>query len=245
MKVQINQSISVDCVVFGFGDNTLKVMLFDHHVIIKEKQQLKLPGTMIQNDESVPEAAARVMDSMMGLKNVYLKEVGIFSNPDRLSKEEIDWVNNYYGISAQRVVTVGYYALVKLNSHIIKKTTALGAVWKDIDEISNLAMDHKLVLSDALNSLYREFIHSHIAFELLPKKFTLYQLQNLYSTILGVSLDKRNFRKKILSSGYIVATEEKEKGVAHKPALFYTFNKSAYNKLTGKNTKHCLVNSWI
>ena len=245
MDIQLNQSLSVDCVVFGYSGSSLKVMLMDHHIASRDKKLLKLPGAMIQNNETLPQTANRVLLEMVGLSNLYLQRVDIFSDPQRLTQEEIAWVNNFYGVNARRVVTVGYYTLVKLDSSIVKNTTAKGAQWVDVEKVNILAMDHKKLLTEALGILYREILQSPIAFELLPKKFTITELQNLYSVMLGVEIDKRNFRKKITAAEFIIATDEKEKGVAHKPAQYYRFSKSAYDRAIGRKNKLNFINNWM
>lgn len=168
----------------------------------------------------------------------------IFSDPNRVSGEELEWINRYHGIRTERVVTVGYYALVKLDTRTVAYTTAKGAQWVDVDSIQRLAMDHKQILSAALAVLCREMLQSPVAFELLPRKFTIRALQNLYSAVLGIEIDNRNFRKKILASGFLTPTAEREQGVAHKPAQYYTFNKNAYKKALKAKLKLGFINNW-
>ena len=189
----------------------------------------ELPKTL------VGKVAYRVLEEATGLKNVYLKQMDIFSDPKRVAGEELEWINRYHGIQTDRVVTVGYYALVKLDSRTIAYTTAKGAQWVDVDSIQRLAMDHKAILSAALTVLCRE---------MLPRKFTIRALQNLYSAVLGIEIDNRNFRKKILASGFLTPTAEKEQGVAHKPAQYYTFNKNAYKKALKDKLKLGFINNW-
>lgn len=246
MTAQMNLSLSVDCVVFGFNGKTLKVLLIERRYYKPDTHldPLKLPGSMILENETLPEAAYRVLAEATGLRNVYLKQMEIFSDPQRVSSEELEWINRYHGIRIERVVTVGYYALVKLDSRTVAYTTAKGAQWVDVDSIQRLAMEHKLILSAALRHLCREMLQSPVAFELLPRKFTIRMLQNLYSAVLGIEIDNRNFRKKILSSGFLTPTSEKEQGVAHKPAQYYTFNKNAYKKAVKEKLKLGFINNW-
>ena len=129
-----------------------------------------------------------------------------------------------------RVVTVGYYALVKLNEALIASAAAEHAQWVGVERVTRLAMDHKQIMARALETLGRQLMVEPIAFELLPRKFTLRQLQVLYEAILGIEIDNRNFRKKVLSSGYLRETGEREKHVAHKPAMFYSFDKGRFQK---------------
>lgn len=246
MSVQTNQSLSVDCAVFGFDGTSLKVLLIERQYCKPGSRldPLKLPGAMILENETLPEAAYRVLEEATGLKNVYLKQMEIFSDPKRVSGEELEWINLYHGIHSERVVTVGYYALVKLDSRMMAYTRAKGAQWVDVDSIQHLAMDHKQILTSALSVLCREMLQSPVAFELLPRKFTIRALQNLYSAVLGIEIDNRNFRKKILSSGFLTPTDEKERGVAHKPARYYVFNRSAYRKAVRDKLKLGFINNW-
>ena len=121
MSIQTNQSLSVDCAVFGFNGTTLKVLLIERRYYKPDTHldPLKLPGAMILENETLPEAAYRVLEEATGLKNVYLKQMEIFSDPNRVSGEELEWINRYHGIHSERVVTVGYYALVKLDSRMV------------------------------------------------------------------------------------------------------------------------------
>ncbi len=240
MIVQTNHSLSVDCVVFGFNGQSLKVLLVERRYrasVPGRPKEFKLPGSMILEAETLPDAANRVLAETTGLRNVYLKQTTIFSDPCRVADEELQWINEYHGIASNRVVTIGYYALVKLDSQIIEHTTAQGAHWEAVENVKHLAMDHKQILVDTLSILCEQITSSPIAFELLPRKFTIRQLQTLYSAILGVEIDNRNFRKKILGSGYLIPTGERERGVSHKPAEYYIFNKAAYKKLKSNKFK--------
>lgn len=231
MPVQTNQSLSVDCAVFGFDGETLKALLIERPVD-HTLDRLKLPGSMILENETLPEAAYRVLEEATGLRkrDIYLKQMEIFSDPDRVSGDELEWIRRKHRIQTDRVVTVGYYALLKLESSIIAYTSTKGAQWVEVEAIQRLAMDHKQILSTALGHLCREMQQSPIAFELLPRRFTIRALQRLFEATLGIEIDNRNFRKKMLSSGFLLPTGDKEQGVAHKPAAFYTFDRSAYRR---------------
>lgn len=246
MSIQMNQSLSVDCAVFGFDGRSLKVLLIERRYYAPDPQldKLKLPGAMILENETLPEAACRVLKEATGLHDVYLKQMEIFSDPARVSGEELKWICRHHGIHTERVVTVGYYALVKLDARMLTYTTAKGARWVEVDRIQRLAMDHKQILSSALSVLCREMLQSPVAFELLPRKFTIRELQTLYSAVLGIEIDNRNFRKKILSSGLLTPTDEREQGVRHKPAQYYTFNKGAYKKALKEKRGLGFINNW-
>ena len=238
MSIQMNQSLSVDCAVFGFNGKSLKVLLIERRYYAPDTRldKLKLPGAMILDNETLPQAAYRVLEEATGLRDVYLKQMDIFSDPNRVSGEELEWINRYHGIRTERVV--------KLDTRTVAYTTAKGAQWVDVDSIQRLAMDHKQILSAALAVLCREMLQSPVAFELLPRKFTIRALQNLYSAVLGIEIDNRNFRKKILASGFLTPTAEREQGVAHKPAQYYTFNKNAYKKALKAKLKLGFINNW-
>jgi len=244
-----NSSISVDCVVFGFDGTSLRVLLVKRkyketdesgQVVIKE--DYKLPGSPIYNDEELSASAYRILEEMTNLKQVYLKQLQVFSDPNRIDDDDIGWLNETYGFETKRIITIGYYSLVKLNPKIIAHTHLRKAEWHDVQAVKRLALDHKDILRVALKTLNKQLVNEPIAFELLPKKFTIRQLQTLYEAILGIEIDNRNFRKKILGSGYLELTEEKEKHVAHKPAQYYVFNRHAYEKEVRKKSKLNFIN---
>lgn len=233
MTVETNHSLSVDCVVFGYDAEGLKILLVEQlyePVGARGAQRLKLPGSMISENETVSDAAQRVLYEKTGLERVYLKQTEIFSDPRRVSGDELEWINRYHNISSNRVVTVGYYALVQISKKIKRYTTSKGARWVEYDSVPQLVMDHNFILRQAYKRLRSDFERSAIAFELLPRKFTIRELQNLYSAVMGVVVDSRNFRKKILSTNMIKPTGERESGVAHKPAEYFTFNTSEFRK---------------
>ncbi len=246
MTIETSSAISVDCAVFGFDGKSLKVLLIKRRYPIDDlsADDLKLPGAMILENETLPEAAERVLEESTGLSNIYLKQTSIFSAPDRVNEKEMEWICKFHGINTRRVVTVGYYALVKLNQGIVNYTQRKGARWVEVDSIRSLIMDHMEILADALSNLQKEITHTPVAFELLPKKFTIFQLQSLFEAISGVKIDNRNFRKKILTSGLIAPSGEYEKNVSHKPAQFYTFNKSVYHKAMKDKFKLNFINNW-
>jgi len=247
MTSTINPSISVDCVVFGFDDTELKVLLVD---IIKEgesidsllvKREKKLPGSLIQEKEDLSSAAQRILSEMTGLNDIFLRQLYVFSDPDRISKpEDLLWIENTYGVKVHRIVTVAYFALVKINKSVLKHTVEGVSRWHSVLNIKHLAFDHKLILLKALEVLSQQLLNEPIAFELLPKRFTIRQLQNLYEAILGLEIDNRNFRKKVLNFPCIKPLEEKEKCVAHKPARLYKFDKLMYEKDIKQKMKYNL-----
>ena len=242
-----NPSISVDCVVFGFDKSELKVLLVD---FLKDtegadsslnKHEKKLPGSLLQENEDLSNAAQRTLSEMTGLNDIFLRQLYVFSNPLRISKpEDLNWLEKTYGVKVSRIVTVAYFALVKINKSVLQRTIEGVARWHNVLNIKQLAFDHKLILMKALEVLSQQLLNEPIAFELLPKRFTIRQLQNLYEAILGIEIDNRNFRKKVLVFPCIKVLEEKEKGVAHKPARLYRFDKLMYEKDIKQKMKYNL-----
>jgi hypothetical protein len=226
METNLNPHISVDCVVFGFDHSTLKVLLVEQSPDDNGKNKLKLPGDLIKNDEDLDHAALRVLNELTGLNQVFLKQFKVFDSPDRIhNPKDIKWLEKSKNMSIDRVITIAYYALVSLDTF---DQISQHAHWKSLDDTGILAFDHKMILDAALETVQEQIKSEPLAFELLPEKFTLRNLQNVYEVIYNTQLDNRNFRKKIKSLGYIKPLKEKEKGVAHKPAQFYTFDRAKY-----------------
>ena len=234
MDSSFNPSVSVDCVIFGFDGTALKILLIEVERNTEREDtappDYKLPGSLIRQDEDLRSAAYRVLEEMTGIRDIFLKQLHVFSEPRRVEGEYLRWLREYYRVETDRVITVAYYSLLKLSKGIELHTRRKRAVWADVQHVRHLGLDHKKILVEALSTLSRELTHSPVAFELLPRKFTIRQLQSLYEGILGIEIDNRNFRKKIFASGYLTPTAEYETNVAHKPARYYTFNKTAYEK---------------
>ncbi|MBK6965936.1 MAG: NUDIX hydrolase [Bacteroidales bacterium] len=235
----LNYHVSVDCVVFGFDFGKLNVLLlkrnFDYNGV--EYNDLKLPGDLVRKDEDLDTAASRVLKELTGLENIYLKQFAAIGTPNRLNRldRDMEWLRSI-GHPEEVVVTVAYYSLINIDEDKIDKFCLQpNTHWHPVAEISELAFDHKIILDDALTTLRSELRSNPIGFELLPSKFTLSQLQKLYEVILGLGLDKRNFRKKVSNMPYVVPINEKEKGVSHKPARYFIFSKKVYEK-TRKNS---------
>lgn len=247
MNSMINPSISVDCVVFGFDGSELKVLLIEFGRKTKDadlseiKLDKKLPGSLIQEKEDLSEAAQRTLAELTGLRNIFLRQLYVFSDPNRISKpEDLEWIKNAYEVPVSRIVTVAYFALVKIDKSVLQHTVEGVARWHGVQSIKQLAFDHKLILLKGLEVLSQQLLNEPIAFELLPKRFTIRQLQNLYEAILGIDIDNRNFRKKVLNVPCIKLLDEKEKGVAHKPARLYRFDKAMYERDIKKKMKYNL-----
>ena len=246
-KFRTNHSISVDCVLFGFDGKKLNVLLTQRERIVNDETRIekKLPGRMIFDNESLEISAQKVVEEFTAIIKADMKQLHIFSNPQRVSGEELEWINAYHGINTDRVVTVAYYGLVILTPQIINATNIRGGFWSELDSIRHLIMDHTEILAKAVEVLCRDMANSPAAFDLLPHKFTVRQLQDLYSAVLGVEIDNRNFRKKILTSGLLTPTGEKEAQVAHKPAQYYIFNRTAYIREMRQRSKLGFISNWI
>lgn len=210
-------ALTVDCVVFGYDGGELKVLLIERG-LEPFKGRWALPGGFVRVDETVDQAARRELEEEAGLKHVFLEQLYTFGALDRDPRE--------------RVVSVAYYALVKLSEHAAKAATdAANAQWVTVSEAPKLAFDHNQILAMALARLKGKVGYEPIGFELLPPAFTLSQLQQLYEAVAGTKLDKRNFRKKVLGFGLLVPLKEKQLLVRHRPAQLYRFDKEKYEKL--------------
>ena len=230
----INPHISVDCVIFGFSTSQLKVLLIEREYMDhagKTQKDYKLPGDFIAVNEDLDLAATRTLEELTGLKNIYLEQFAFFGKSDRISRtEDIEWLNSTTGHDIHRVVTAAYYSLINITESSSESAIKNNAAWIDIQHIPNLAFDHDAIISNGLAHLQLTLRNEPIGFELLPEKFTIRELQTLYEVILGCTLDNRNFRKKILKSKYMVQLEDKQSGVAHKPAYYYRFDRNIYEK---------------
>jgi len=210
-------ALTVDCVVFGLDDEDLKVLLIQRG-LEPFAGKWALPGGFVHMDESLEEAARRELAEEAGVSNVFLEQLYSFGDVERDPRG--------------RVVTVAYYALVKLGDHAVKAATdARNAAWFAVDDVPSLAFDHDRILETAFARLQGKVRYQPIGFELLPPKFTLTQLQKMYQKVLDRPLDKRNFRKKILSMGILQGLDEVETDVAHRAAQLYRFDKRRYDAL--------------
>ena len=209
-------ALAVDCVVFGLDQSDLKVLLIQRK--LEPAHLWALPGGFVHVDETLDDAARRELREEAGVTDAFLEQLYTFGELDRDPRE--------------RVVTVAYYALVKLGDHKIRAATdAEGVAWFGLDDLPRLAFDHRRIIDVAHERLRGKVRYAPIGFELLPPRFTLTQLQRLYELVLGTDLDKRNFRKKILSMDLLVETDEVETGVRHRAARLYRFDRKKYDKL--------------
>ncbi len=210
-------AMSIDPVVFGFDDTDLKILLIERG---EEpcKGKWALPGDLVNPEEDIDHAANRILEELTGVKDVYLNQVGAFGNPDRHP--------------LGRVVTIAYYALVDISSiELIPSSRTSTAKWWKVTELPELGFDHAEIISASMDKLQKDAKIKPIGFELLPKKFTLAQFQELYEAIYQTSLDPSNFRKKIKTFNILTDLEESETNVSHRPAKLYSFDENRYTQL--------------
>jgi 8-oxo-dGTP diphosphatase len=210
-------ALAVDAVVFGLDDEDLKALLIRRD-LDPFRGRWALPGGFVRVEESLEAAVRRELREETGVTQLFLEQLYTFGDVERDPRD--------------RVVTVAYYALVKLSDHrITAATDARDAAWFAVSEARGLAFDHDRILAAALERLKGKVRYQPIGFELLPPEFTLSQLQRLYETVLEKPLDKRNFRKKILGMDFLVALDEVQKDVAHRAARLYRFDRKKYQQL--------------
>jgi len=213
-------ALTTDCIIFGFDEFELKVLLIERG-IEPYKGQWAFPGGFVLMDETTEEGAKRELFEETGLKNVFIEQLFTFSDVDRDPRG--------------RTVSVAYFALVNLKDHIaVAGDDAAKAKWFSVKEVPSLAFDHEKIFMMAMSRLKGKIRYQPVGFELLPKKFTLSDLQHLYELILEIKLDKRNFRKKILKMDLLIELDEKQENVAHKAAKFHKFNRTKYQELSNK-----------
>ena len=211
-------ALTVDVVVFALDADDLQVMLIQRG-LPPFAGRWALPGGFVRGEETLDAAAQRELQEESGLKGIFLEQLYTFGDVRRDPRE--------------RVVTVAYYALVNLAGHDVRASTdARQAAWFPVGEVPDLAFDHRRIIDAALERLRGKLRYQPIGFELLPEQFTLRQLQHLYEIVLGRPLDKRNFRKKVLSMGILKDTREIETDVAHRAARLYRFDERAYERMT-------------
>jgi 8-oxo-dGTP diphosphatase len=207
--------LAVDCIIFGFDDDKLRLLLvkrpFEPH-----RGSWSLMGGFVGKDENLDDAAERILESLTGLKDIYLEQLYCYGEPDR--------------DPGGRVVSVAYYALIRTDVPEADIGNRYPAQWFSIDSIPPLVFDHPLMVEKAMRRLRRKSLTQPLGFELLPEKFTLTQLQKLYEAIHQRKLDKRNFRKRVFSMDVLTKLNEKDKLNSKRGAWFYRFDKNKYDK---------------
>lgn len=210
-------SLAVDLVVFGYSERQLSVLLIKRG-IEPFKGKWALPGGFVRENESLEDTARRELREETGVQNLYVEQLYTFGEANRDPRG--------------RVVSVAYLALVKPDDfHLVASTDASAARWVSLEKLPALAFDHERIIETGRMRLRNKIRYEPIGFELLPKSFTLSQLQEIYETVLETELDKRNFRKKILSYGFLKETDKKLENVPFRQPALYQFDVNRYRKL--------------
>ncbi|PKP11222.1 MAG: NUDIX hydrolase [Bacteroidetes bacterium HGW-Bacteroidetes-3] len=231
----IHPGLSVDCVLFGFDNNELKILLLK----LKSIEKWALPGGFVEKDKDVSEGTNSVLKERIGLENIFLKQFYLFGNVSRNENSHTKLLIEHKIISEdlrewfqQRFVTVGYYALVEYSK--VKETTvdfiSESCEWHSINELPEMILDHKKIILKAHQTLKKELNSEPIGLNLLPKQFTMPELQALYETVLEKKLDRRNFSRKMLNYRILIATNQRRAGVRHKAPKLYEFDEIKYNQ---------------
>ncbi|MCW3806379.1 NUDIX domain-containing protein [Marinilabiliaceae bacterium D04] len=201
--------ISVDCTILGYEDGKMKVLLIKRDKF-PEPEKWSLPGAYISEIETIENSAKRVLNELTGIQNIFLTQVGIFDEPNRYPDH--------------RVISVLYCALIKPEQfELIAGSHAKQVSWHNLDEIKTLPFDHNKMIEHSLNWLKEEIWRKPILNSLLPDKFPLNQMKDLYQLILQAEIDNRNFRKKVISQELVERLDEKTKGGQQRPAFLYKF----------------------
>jgi 8-oxo-dGTP diphosphatase len=211
--------VAVDCIIFGFDQGDLKLLVVNRN-FEPHKGHWSLMGGFVEPSETLDESAKRVLLQLTGLSNIYMEQLRVFSAVDREPNE--------------RVLSVAYYALIRGSDYNKIKNRPYSAQWFSIADLPNLIFDHNQMVQEALEKLKRKTRNQPIGFELLPHKFTLPQLQQLYEAIFQKVIDKRNFRKKLLATGLINRDMHASVSVGRKGTHVYSFDKNKYLELAAK-----------
>ena len=239
---EILQGIAVDCVILGFHQKTLKILLNK----FVNYERWMLPGGFIFKDENIDDAAHRILRIRTGLNNMYLRQFYVFGQHQRVDPEESmlslltneispEQAKNHWIF--QRFISAGYYALVDYTKVEITNSSLDETKWFNIEDVpEKLFGDHKLVLEVGLNAI-REHLNSiPIDYELLPEKFTMSELRSIYETLLEKKLDRRNFQKKMLQMGYIIKLDETRGDHKFKSTTLFSFDKEKYETALKNST---------
>ena len=212
--------VSVDCIIFGFDEGKLKVLI-GRRQMDPGRGERSLYGGFVAADESIDDAATRTVSELTGLNNLYMRQVGAFGRIDRDPGE--------------RVISIAYYALINVKDYDERLRLDHGVEWMNVEELPKLYSDHNEMIRKARKLMRQKLRTEPVGFRLLPDLFTLTQLQKLYEAVNGAELDKRNFRKRIKEMDYIEKTELIDKTGSKRGAYLYRFNKRAYHE--GPNFK--------
>lgn len=232
---KFHPGLSVDCVILGFHQNELKALLLK----MKNMDKWALPGGFVEKEEDVDKAAVRVLRERTGLKDIFLQQFYLFGDACRGEEGHVDGLvqkgvieKELAGWFRQRFVTVGYYALVEYSQVEAPQPDYLSesCEWRPISALPELMLDHARILEKAHGTLKRQLNYQPIGLNLLPRRFTMPELQALYETLLGQKLDRRNFQRKMTGYGILIRTGERRTGGAHKSPWLYEFDEEKYRQ---------------
>lgn len=220
--------ISIDCVVFGFHEGEMKVLVLK----VNNEDAWYLPGGFMLKEEPIETAASRILKERTGLDKIFLQQFHVFGDPQR-SKQHFDMYKdmlpgkeNWF---TNRFLTIGYYALVDfVETHPTPDWLSAICTWRGLDDLPPFKLDHALILKTALDTLRLQLNYQPIGYNLMPKEFTMPELQKLYETILDKKLDRRNFQRRMLGFGILKRSEQPRKGGAHKAPFLYSFDLENY-----------------
>lgn len=225
--------ITIGCVIFGFQEETLKILLNKYKI----GDKWLLPGGFVSKHEDVDKAACRIMKIRTSLENVFLRQFYLFGDWERSDIRDSMCLLKNFGVEdenhwfIQRSVKLGYYALVKHEQVVINQDEKVEKIgWFDLDNLPPLYADHGEIIKRALETIRIQLGYIPLGFELLPEKFTMPELRSIYEVVIGKELDRRNFQRKMLSVGLIKRLNEKKKKGAHKSPYLYSFDKEKYSQ---------------
>lgn len=226
-NLNFDPHVSVDCIIFGFDGEALKVLLSRQSEEDPNSQynSLKLPGRLLYANEDLDEAANNILDELTGSHNHYVRQFRAFGSPTRTNNpKDVLWLENAIKQKIGRIVTIAYLSLVRINNRTHRTFAGHDAAWYPVNNLPDLAFDHGYIIREALKEVGELSLQQpHVLFEMLPAKFTALQLRRVHEQIIGHDLDVRNFSKLILNKPYIVPLDEWEQNVSHRAARFYKF----------------------
>ena len=220
MEEELISNLSIDCVIFGFDNGELKTLFIKRNTE-PELGMMALPGGFVRIDEDLDAAPARRLKDLTGIENLFMRQFHTFGDVHRYPPH--------------RVITIAYYALVKISDYNLNiGADAQECRWISVTDVPEMPFDHRAIFDAGLEKLKEQVRMEPIGFNLLPEKFTITELQNLYEAILDTQFDKRNFRKKLAKMNLLVDTKQKQKHVSHRAANLYKFDEKIYQKLINK-----------
>lgn len=229
MNQQVNPYVSVDCVLLGFDGKQLNALIIRDSGKSDSEGTYKLPGSIIYLEEDLDEAAQRVLKQMTGLVQVNMTQFHAFGGADRLrNPADSVWLERFYNLdhNVDRIVTIGYLALLRIDRKMEKLKDGYEATWVPVTELPKMAFDHNEIVEIALKNVKNmATLNPTILFDLLPRKFTAAQLRVVMETVLGITLDVKNFHKKLAQMSYVIPLDEKEDGVSHRAARYFKYKK--------------------